>query len=267
LEIVCNNQTISQTTYRNMRVYVPFYALILFVVFSLFSCKTTNLFHDRKAENKVEALDSVFHPNKDYTYKIRLDDKITIGLWNHDEWSVGSTYGIYNSNEVYGKWLMVDVNGYIEVPKIGPLYVKDLTLQTLKDTLRKRFSHYVLQPILDVKVLNREITVLGEVKDPQVITIDKERNTLLEVIARCKGLEFYANAKYVKVFRQNGENVHIATIDLTKKGDYFYKNINLIPGDIVIIPSKKYKEFDRRISTIIPFTTTVTAAAIFMSAF
>ena len=67
--------------------------------------------------------------------------------------------------------------------------------------------------------------------------------------------------------RQNGENVYVANIDLTDATDILNKNIQLHPGDIIIVPSKKNKEFDKRISTIIPFTTTVSAAAIIMGLF
>jgi polysaccharide export outer membrane protein len=204
---------------------------------------------------------------KNYQYHIRKDDKVTISVWGQDELSVGSTYGIYNSNEVYGKWLMVDAQGNIEIPRLGTFYVENMTIIGLKDTLKERFGEWVKNPIIDIKVLNREITILGEVREPQVFLIDKEFNTLLEMIARCKGLEFYANAKSVKVLRQVGFDVYVAHIDLTHKGSFDRKNIYLFPGDVVIVPSKKHKEFDRRISTIIPFTTTVSAAAIFMGAF
>lgn len=231
------------------------------------SCQTTNLFVDKHAPNNVTDLDSIFINDTDYQYHIRKDDKITISIWGQDDLSVGSTYGIYNSNEVYGKWLMVDANGNIEIPKIGTFHVEKMTMIALKDTLKNRFGEWIKNPIVDIKVLNREITVLGEVRDPQVINIDKERNTLMEMIAHCKGFEFYANAKNVKVLRQVQEDVYVANIDLTKTGDFLLKNINLYPGDVVIVPSKKYKEFDRRISTIIPFSTTLTAAAIFMGAF
>lgn len=243
------------------------FIFIAIVMLALSSCKTTNLFVDKNAGNTAADLDSVFLGETNYQYHIRKDDKITIGLWGQDELSVGSTYGIYNSNEVYGKWLMVDANGNIEIPKIGTFHVENMTIIDLKDTLKLRYGEWIKNPVVDIKVLNREITVLGEVRDPQVINIDKERNTLLEMIAHCKGLESYANAKYIKVLRQVGDDVFVATIDLTTKGDYLMKNINLYPGDVVIVPSKKYKEFDRRISTIIPFSTTLTAAAIFMGAF
>ena len=233
----------------------------------LSSCKTTNLFDDRKASNAIEDLPEVFQDNANYQYHIRKDDKITISVWGQDDLSVGSTYGIYNSNEVYGKWLLVDADGNIEVPQLGTLEVENMTIIELKKFLKGYFSKTIKNPIVDIKVLNREITVLGEVRDPQVIKVDKERNTLLEIISKCGGLEFYANAKYVKVLRQVGQDVHIANINLTKKGNILSKNINLHPGDVVIVPSKKYKEFDRRISIIIPFTTTITAAAILMGTF
>jgi len=231
------------------------------------SCKTSNLFLEEKTDNSVAALDSVFWNNSDYQYHIRKDDKVTISVWGEDDISVGSTYGIYNSNEVYGKWLMVDAQGNIEIPKIGTFHVEKMTIIQLKDTLKTIYSEWIKVPVVDIKILNREITVLGEVRDPQVITVDKEKNTLLEMITRCKGFEFYANAAYVKVLRQVGKDVYVANIDLTKSGDILKKDIELYPGDVVVVPSRKYKNFDRRVSTIIPFATTLTSAAIFMGAF
>jgi len=244
------------------------YALCTLCIISLSACTTTNLFvEDRKPSDSVDLVVQKEFFKGHTEYRIRKDDKITISLWGQDEMSVGSTFGIYNSNEVYGKWLMVDQEGKIEIPVINSFHVESMTLIQLKDTLRTLYSEKVKNPVVDVKVLNREISVLGEVRDPQVILVDKEQNTLLDMIARCKGLEFYANAKRVKVFRQVGEDVYVLNIDLTRSGDFRKQNINLYPGDIVIVPSKNYKEFDRRISTIIPFTSTLTAVAIFMGMF
>jgi polysaccharide export outer membrane protein len=244
-----------------------FLTLVFFTALGLSSCKTTNLFVDKEAGNTVADLDSIFLPEGNYEYHIRKDDKITISIWGQDDLSVGSTYGIYNSNEVYGKWLMVDAEGNIAIPKIGTVHVEKMTIIQLKDTIEERFAEWIKNPVVDIKILNREITVLGEVRDPQVIPVDKEKNTLMEMISRCKGFETYANVKSIKVMRQVGEDVHVANIDLTENGDYLKKNINLYPGDVVVIPSKKNKEFDRRVSIIIPFATAITAAAILFNAF
>jgi protein involved in polysaccharide export with SLBB domain len=184
--------------------------ILLLVITSalLSSCGGThNLMGEKNTvmNENIQILDSIFHYNPNYQYHIKTDDKINISVWGQDELSVGSTYDVYNSNEVYGKYLMVDALGNIEVPKVGTLQVNDL--------------------------------------------------------------EDYANVKYIKIFRQEGLNVRIATINLRAYGDYLGQNIQLIPSDIVVVPSKKYKKFDRRISVIIPFTSALTTAAIFKSTF
>jgi polysaccharide biosynthesis/export protein len=236
-------------------------ALLLTLLFS--SCKTYNLF-----ETKSPIKDSLtFLYDNNYEYKIRKDDKISISVWGEDNLSVGSVYGIYDSNEVYGKWLLVDANGNIEVPKIGTTNVVNKTVPQLKEQIKIQLKKWLINPIIDVGVLNKEITVMGEVRNPSVVVIDKDRNTLLEIISKTGGFEFYANLKSIKILRQEGEDVRVTNIDLTKPDDILNKNIQLHPGDIVIVPSKKNKEFDKRVSIIIPFTTTISAAAIIMGMF
>jgi polysaccharide biosynthesis/export protein len=241
------------------------YLLLIIVPLWLTSCKTQNLLVE--TGRQARTIDSAFLYNPHYEHVIGKDDKVSISVWGQDELSVGSSYGIYNSNEVYGKWLLVDQRGNIELPKIGTMYIEGYTLPVLKDTLRNILKKWIVNPVVDVKVLNKQITVMGEVRNPAVMAVDKDRNTLLEMISRSGGFEFYANLKYIKILRQEGEHVHVANIDLTQSKDYLAKNIQLHPGDVVIVPSKRYKTFDKRISTIIPFTSTATAAAILMGAF
>ncbi|WP_298140322.1 polysaccharide biosynthesis/export family protein [Flavobacterium sp.] len=227
------------------------------------SCKTQNLLVSKNETN--DKTNFVYDEN--YQYKIRKDDKISISVWGEDNLSVGSVYGIYNSNEVYGKWLLVDANGNIEVPKIGTKNVLNKTIPELKAEIKNELKQYLVNPVVDVKVLNKEITILGEVRNPNTIQVDKDHNNLLEMISKTGGFDFYANLKSIKILRQEGNDVKVTNIDLTNAKDILNQNIQLHPGDIVIVPSKKNKEFDKRISTIIPFTTTVSAAAIIMGLF
>jgi polysaccharide export outer membrane protein len=224
------------------------------------ACKTQNLLVDKPQTNDNES----FGYDTDYQYRIRTDDKIAISVWGEDNLSVGSVYGIYNSNEVYGKWLMVDTNGTIEMPKIGTINVLGKTIPELKEILKTDLKKWLVNPIVDVKVLNKEIIVLGEVRNPNTVAIDKDHVSLLEMISKTGGFEFYANLKSVKILRQEGKNVKVTNLDLTLGDDIVNRNIQLHPGDIVIVPSKKNKDFDKRIATIIPLTTTISAAAIIM---
>jgi len=246
-----------------------FFLFLLFCSLLLQSCHTQNVFAKEAPRRQAGTTlqDSLLYFNDSYEYTIRVDDKISISVWGHDDLSVGSTYGIYNSNEVYGKWLMVDNDGTIEVPRFGAMKVEALTLPELKRNLKDSLSQILKNPVVDVKVLNREISLIGEFRDPATIPVDKEKNYLLDLIARVGGFDQYANLKCIKVFRQVGEDTQVLTVNLTTKGSYNFKNIPLYPGDIVIAPSRSYKEFDRRISVIIPFTSALTSAAIFKSAF
>lgn len=242
--------------------------IFLCISFVFASCKTQNLFTKAgTAGDQSEVIDSAFVYNPDYEHTIGRDDKVTISVWGQDDLSVGSVYGIYNSNEVYGKWLLVDHSGNVELPKYGTFRIEGYKISVLKDTLRNIYKRWIVNPIVDVKVLNKQITVLGEVRNPTVVPVDKDRNTLLELISKTGGFEFYANLKQIKVLRQQGPDVHIANIDLTRSDDFLSRNIQLYPGDIVIVPSRRFKTFDKRISTIIPFTSTATAAAILIGAF
>jgi polysaccharide export outer membrane protein len=237
--------------------------MILTVLMLFASCKTQNLL-----ESKTNITDkSAFLYDANYQYKIRKDDKISISVWGEDDLSVGSVYGIYNSNEVYGKWLLVDIDGKIEIPKLGSTIVINKTIPELKEEIRTGLKKWLVNPIIDIKVLNKEITVMGEVRNPNTIQIDKDQVNLLEMISRTGGFDFYANLKLIKVLRQQGENVIVTNLDLTTDGDILNTNIQLRPGDVVIVPSKKNKEFDKRISIIIPLATTVSAAAILIGLF
>lgn len=244
------------------------FILFLGIILLLDSCKTQNLFHfSPEKENEEIKLDSIFRYRADYQHIIEIDNKVNISVWGQDELSIGSVYGIYISNEVYGKWLMVDANGNIEIPKIGTMMVKGMTLPMLKDSIKSLISQWIANPIVDVKVMNKEITLLGEFRNPAVIHVDKDNNSLLELVAKAGGFEYYANLKSIKVLRQDGPKVKIANIDLTIASDEGARNIQLRPGDIIIAPSKKNKEFDKRISTIIPIATSATSAAILIGAF
>ena len=87
------------------------YFLFFLVLFT--SCKTQNIL-DKMETPMAPSADFAY--NKEYQYTIRKDDKLSISVWGEDAYSVGSVYGIFNSNEGYGNWLLVDANGNVEIP-------------------------------------------------------------------------------------------------------------------------------------------------------
>ena len=243
---------------------ILFPALILF---SLLSCKTQNLFQEGPGKKAND--DSIFLAGADsYQYTIRTDDKISISIWNNDDISVGSVYGIYNSAEGYGKWLMVDAEGNIAIPQVGYFKVRGLTIPAMKAMIGAELSKTVKTPIIDIKVLNKEITVLGEVKNPGKIHLEKDRNTLVEILGQSGDFELYGNKTKVQILRTVNDTVRTMVVDLTHSRDLAVTNILIHPGDIVYVPAKKRKQWDKTASsTIVPAASAITAILLIFKTF
>ena len=89
--------------------------LAFFTIAVLFSsCANLNIYPSTDSA----AIESLLK-NNIYRPIIQIDDKISVSIWNHTDMSVGSVFGIYNSNEVFGKWLLVSKDSTVFLPKIG----------------------------------------------------------------------------------------------------------------------------------------------------
>ncbi len=225
---------------------------IAVLIWILSSCKTQNLFQEAVKSKNLRDTTFVNSP-----YKIRSNDKISVSIWNHDDLSVGSLFGIYNSNEVYGKWILVDYNGNIKLPQVGEVKVINKTTTQVSEDLAKIYASYIKDPIIVVKVHNRMLTVLGEVRNPGTFLLETDKNNLFEVIGKAGGLEFYADKQNIQLIR----NKQTYSINLTDN----YFEIPVFAGDIINIPTKKGKTLDKKAPTIIPFASALTTLAIIAS--
>ena len=228
----------------------------------LASCATQNMLHT----TDIADMPAAFRPNPAYQYIIHKDDKISLSIWDHDDMSVGSVYGIYNSNEVYGKWLLVDAAGNITVPKLGEVHVAGLSVHEAEEQFTTLYRKWIVNPVIEVKVLNKEVTMMGELKTPGKYLLEKDYNTLLDVISKAGDFDFYADRKKIQVIRQVDGVPKTIAINLTKSSADFRENIQIYPGDIVYVPSRGGKSWDKRSgSIIVPIATVVSTAVLLIS--
>jgi polysaccharide export outer membrane protein len=237
---------------------------VILPMFIFCSCATQNLLTRGKQEEvNTQREDSIFAFNPRYAYTLHKDDKINVSVWENDDLSVGSIYGIYNSNEVYGKWLMLDDSGYVAIPKLGNVNLMGLTVAQAKVKLRTAFQKWIVNPIVDVKVLNKEITILGELKTPGKYALEKESNTLLDMIGKAGDFDFYANKKKVQIIRVVDSLPVAYTVNLTEMKSYTTANVQIHPGDIIYVPSRRGKHWDKRAgSTIVPIASAISSAVL-----
>lgn len=147
-----------------------------------------------------------------------------------------------SGNEIKG--YLVDEWGDIDFPLIGKVHVAGMTLDDVARDMKARLvsGGYVKDPVVTVKLMNFRVTVIGEVKKPQMLHGDGNRMTIFEALARCGDVTMDGIRTCVTVLHQ-GENVVTAdTLDLTSKSVFDSPSYYLHSGDIVYVePNKKKK--------------------------
>jgi polysaccharide export outer membrane protein len=234
------------------------YKIWIIGAFLISSCNTQKLFQFG-GEQLSEP--SSFKP---YKHTLQSDDKISVSIWNHDDLSVGSVYGVYNSNEVYGKWVMIDPKGYAKLPVIGDIMLGNLTLEGAKDTLVNIYGKFIKDPVIEIKVLNLQVTILGEVKSPGNYVLEKAENNLIEILGKAGGLDFYADKENIKIIRGNISSGQVTQfyVNLTNMDEITSGKLNLHPNDVIHIPTLKGKLLDKKAPTLVPFASATSAIAV-----
>ena len=125
----------------------------------------------------------------------------------------------------------IDSKGNIEIPILGKIYVKNLTVEKAKEKIQIRADDFLVNSTVIVKHINFEITILGEVKRPGTYTVYKDNITILEALGLSGGLSDYANRKKIKLIRDN----IIIYVDLTKIETLYSQNFVLKSDDVIYV--------------------------------
>jgi len=134
---------------------------------------------------------------------------------------------------------LVDEEGNIDFPVLGKLGVEGLTPEQLRVKLRTLLSDYLKDPIINIRLLNFTITVLGEVNRPGTYPVVGEQITILEAIGLAGDLNIRGVRKNILVIRDfNGTKVY-RRIDLTSKDAIKSSVYYLTQNDVVYVEPNK----------------------------
>lgn len=125
---------------------------------------------------------------------------------------------------------LVDAEGNIEFPVIGTVHVGDLTRAEVSDLLQEKISAYVQNPIVNVRIANFQVTILGEVNSPGTYSIPDEYLSLSKALGFAGDLTIYGKRENVLVIREGEEGKTYAYLDLTDSevlnSPYYYLQQN-----------------------------------------
>ncbi len=197
-----------------------------------------------------------------YDARIKPKDLLTITVNTFDREASLPFNLMYPSNSPNGfsnnvgenimQKYLVDNDGEIDFPVLGSIKVAGLTKKELEAYLRGRLSVYLKEePLVNVRMVNYKISVIGEVAHPNTYTITNEKVNVLEALALAGDMTIYGKRKNVKLMREgeNGER-NVYTIDLTDKNlihsPYFYLQQN----DVLYVEPNRTKMRNSRYSAM-----------------
>ncbi len=134
---------------------------------------------------------------------------------------------------------LVNADGAINFPVIGTLKVGGLTTKQITEKLTIALADYIKNPIINIRLTNFKVTVLGEVKTPGSFTVANERITIIDAIGLAGDLTIHGQRKSVLLIREIQGKRAFVTIDLTNKelfnSPYYY----LAQNDAIYVAPNK----------------------------
>lgn len=225
--------------------------LILAVTFSFMSCVTQkDLIYMR---DKQEALE-IFKDAQVPDYKLRPNDELYITIKSLDDVStnVFMQAGQASNNinlSPYSASLMsyqIDRDGKLQLPVLGDIHVADLTISEVTSIMQDSLQYILSQPTVTVKLVNRYVTVLGEVAVPGHFSYSKERFTIYDALGTAGDILDFGNRHEVVLTRNvNGENKRYI-IDLGKPEMLSSELYYIRPNDMIYVKPMKKKFWDLR---------------------
>ncbi len=178
-------------------------------------------------------------------YKIRSGDQLFIQVISDDPLNAaflnlvntqGNSGNLGNSaNSLELITFLVDKQGTISYPQLGEINIEDLTTAQVRDIIQKKVNSYLENASVFVKLVNRNITVLGEVRNPGQKLMLKNQLTIFEALGTAGDITDYGNRRNIKLIRELPEGKFIAELDLTDSdllsSPYYY----VLPHDVIYV--------------------------------
>ena len=155
--------------------------------------------------------------------------------------NIRSTTVTGNNTEPGG--YLVNSDGTIQLPVLGNIKAAGLTKKELKDNITNMIlsKKLLVDPLVEIRFLNYEVTVIGEVAHPTVITVPSEKISLLKAIGLAGDLTIYGKRENVLLIREENGKKKTRHIDLNSSNFFNSPYYYLQPNDVVYVEPNKAK--------------------------
>ncbi|MCX7549496.1 polysaccharide biosynthesis/export family protein [Xanthomarina sp. F2636L] len=130
---------------------------------------------------------------------------------------------------------IIDDSGNIEFPVLGTLKLGGLTRNEASLMLKEKISEYVNNPIINIRLTNFTVTVLGEVNNPGTFKVEEEKISLLEAIGLAGDLTIHGVRDNIFLIREQDGVKRFTKFDLTSINVVNQPNYYLEQNDVIYV--------------------------------
>lgn len=178
-----------------------------------------------------------------YSNKFKVDDVLSINVSTLDP-EASIPFNLFSGMQEGGMQpaqidYIISKEGEIDFPVLGKVNILGLTSSETKELLKEKLKTYLKNPIINIRLKNFTVTVLGEVRVPGTYQVNGEQITILEAIGLASDLTIKGERENVLVIRDfNGTKIY-TRIDLTKKEALNSPVYYLTQNDVVYVEPNK----------------------------
>jgi polysaccharide export outer membrane protein len=177
-------------------------------------------------------------------YTIDRGDILSIVVWDHPELGGSAATPASGASELNAAGMpppgfVIDHDGRVQFPFVGPLKLAGLTEDQARDLLASKLARYITHPNVTLRVQayrSKRVYIDGEVKSPGLQAINDIPMTLMEALNRAGGLLPTADQSRL-VLERGDQRYRLDLRELVQKG-INPGNVMLAPGDVVRVHSR-----------------------------
>lgn len=219
---------------------------LVFFASSCVSTQKTTYFNNAEDTTFVTRADETFDApilrNDILSVTISSANAEASSLFNtNSNYQTSSTTSTGSTNSATG--YLVSNEGYIQLPILGNIKAAGITRKQLKLDITNLLldKKLLIDPIVTIRYLNFEVTVIGEVEHPTVITVPNEKITMIKALGLAGDITIYGKKDNVLLIRENDGRRKIKRINLNSKNFLVSSYYYLQPNDIVYVEANKEK--------------------------
>lgn len=205
-----------------------------------------------------------------FTPKFKVDDLVSIHVSTLNP-EASAPFNLFRGRQEGGFAAeqvdyLIDKDGQIDFPVIGKVTIGGLSPEEARQLLTVELTEYIRDPIINIRLKNFTVTVLGEVRNPGTFPVNGARITILEALGFAGDLNIKGQRENIMVIRDfDGTKVY-SRIDLTKKEALSSPVYYLTQNDIVYVEPNESavqsSQLDNRATILVSILSTLITSTV-----